>query len=70
MPLPSRPRHLQEQGIAERGGGYVKDNALKGRRFDGLEELDSQTETLEPYRGPTAQGKTFLNCRTSVIFLL
>jgi transposase len=41
VPLPSRPRHPQEQGIAERGGGYVKDNALKGRRFDSLEELDS-----------------------------
>lgn len=39
VPLPSRPRHPQEQGIAERGGGYVKGNALKGRRFDGLEEL-------------------------------
>ncbi len=41
VPLPSRPRHPQEQGIAERGGGYVKDNALKGRRFDSLEELDN-----------------------------
>ena len=41
VPLPSRPRYPREQGIAERGGGYVKDNALKGRRFDGLEELDS-----------------------------
>ena len=41
VPLPSRPRHPQEQGVAERGGGYVKDNALKGRRFDSLEELDT-----------------------------
>jgi len=41
VPLPSRPRHPQEQGIAERGGGYVKDNALKGRRFDSLEELET-----------------------------
>ena len=40
VPLPSRPRHPQEQGIAERGGGYVKDNALKGRRFGSLGELD------------------------------
>jgi len=38
VPLPSRPRHPQEQGITERGGGYLKDNALKGRRFDSLEE--------------------------------
>jgi len=41
VPLPSRPRHPQEQGIAERGGGYVKDNALKGRRFESLTELDA-----------------------------
>jgi transposase len=40
VPLPSRPRHPQEQGVTERGGGYLKDNALKGRRFDSLEELD------------------------------
>ena len=39
VPLPSRPRHPQEQGVTERGGGYLKDNALKGRRFDSLEEL-------------------------------
>ena len=39
VPLPSRPRHPQEQGIAERGASYLKDNALKGRRFDSLEEL-------------------------------
>jgi hypothetical protein len=41
VPLPSRPRHPQEQGITERGGGYLKDNALKGRRFDTLDELSS-----------------------------
>jgi len=39
VPLPSRPRHPQEQGVTERGGGYLKDNALKGRSFDGVEEL-------------------------------
>ena len=38
VPLPSRPHHPQEQGIEERSGGYVKSNALKGRRFDSLEE--------------------------------
>ena len=27
-------------GKQERAGGYVKDNALKGRRFDSLEELN------------------------------
>lgn len=36
-PLPSQPRHPQENGKQERSGGYVKDNALKGRRFDSLE---------------------------------
>ena len=41
VPLPSRPRHPQEQGVVERGGRYLKDNALKGREFDSLEELDS-----------------------------
>ena len=41
MPLPSRPRHPEENGVQERSGGYVKDNALKGRRFqDWLEELN------------------------------
>ena len=40
VPLPSRPRHPQEQGIQENAGGYVKRNALKGRRFESLEELN------------------------------
>jgi hypothetical protein len=41
VPLPSRPHHPEENGVQERSGGYVKDNALKGRRFpDGLEELN------------------------------
>ena len=39
VPLPSRPRHPQEQGINERGNSYLKGNALKGRRFDSLEDL-------------------------------
>ena len=33
-PLPTQPRRPQENGKQERSGGYVKDNALKGRRFD------------------------------------
>ena len=41
VPLPARPRHPQEDGIAENAGGYVKDNAIKGKRFDSLEELNS-----------------------------
>jgi transposase len=35
--LPTQPRHPQENGKQERSGGYVKDNALKGRRFDSLD---------------------------------
>ncbi len=41
IPLPSRPRHPQEQGVVERGGDYLKDNALKGRKFDSLEQMDA-----------------------------
>jgi transposase len=37
-PLPTRPRNPKENGKQERSGGYVKDNALKGRRFESLEE--------------------------------
>ena len=41
VPLPARPRHPEEDGIVENSNGYVKDNAVKGRRFDSLEELNS-----------------------------
>ena len=41
IPLPCRPHHPQEDGVAERGGGYLKDNALKGRKFNSLEALDA-----------------------------
>jgi transposase len=36
-PLPTQPRHPQENGKQERSGGYVKGNALKDRRFDSLD---------------------------------
>jgi transposase len=39
--LPTRPRTPQENGKQERSGGYVKDNALKGRRFESLEEQNA-----------------------------
>jgi len=39
--LPTRPRNPQENGKQERSGGYVKDNALAGRRFDSLAELNA-----------------------------
>jgi Mu transposase, C-terminal domain len=35
--LPTQPRSPQENGKQERSGGYVKGNALKGRRFDSLD---------------------------------
>jgi len=36
-PLPIQPRRPKENGKQERSGGYVKDNALKGHRFESLE---------------------------------
>jgi transposase len=36
--LPTRPRNPKENGKQERSGGYVKDNALKSRRFNSLDE--------------------------------
>ena len=40
-PLPTRPRNPQENGKQERSGGYVKDNALKGHRFNNLDEQNA-----------------------------
>jgi hypothetical protein len=40
VPLPSRPRHPQENGVEERSGDYVKDNALRGKHFNSLAELN------------------------------
>ena len=39
--LPTRPSNPRENGKQERSGGYVKDNALKGRRFDSLDECNA-----------------------------
>jgi hypothetical protein len=39
--LPTLPRNPKENGKQERSGGYVKSNALKGRRFDSLQELNA-----------------------------
>jgi transposase len=36
-PLPIQPRRPEENGKQERSGGYVKDNALKGRQFESLD---------------------------------
>jgi transposase len=51
-PLPTRPRHPQENGKQERSGGYVKSNALKGRRFD---SLDAQNTFLRHWNRTIAR---------------
>ena len=51
-PLPTRPRHPQENGKQERSGGYVKTNALKGRRFD---SLDAQNAFLRHWNRTIAR---------------
>ncbi len=40
-PLPILPRNPKENGKQERSGGYVKSNALKGRRFSSVEEVNA-----------------------------
>jgi transposase len=64
VPLPSRPRHPQENGVAERSGGYVKYNALKGRRFDSLEAL---AEYLERWNRTVAQLRIHGTTRQQVL---
>jgi len=52
-PLPTQPRHHpEENGKQERSGGYVKDNALKGRRFD---SLDAQNAFLRHWNRTIAR---------------
>jgi len=51
-PLPSQPRRPQENGKQERSGGYVKDNALKGRKFD---SLDAQNVFLRQWNRTIAR---------------
>lgn len=51
-PLPTQPRHPQENGKQERSGGYVKANALKGRRFD---SLDAQNAFLRHWNRTIAR---------------
>lgn len=51
-PLPTQPRSPQENGKQERSGGYVKSNALKGRRFD---SLDAQNACLRQWNRTIAR---------------
>lgn len=62
--LPSRPRHPQEQGVQERSGGYVKHNALKGRRFQSLEEVN---EFLRRWNRQIAQQRIHGSTRRQVL---
>jgi transposase len=50
--LPTQPRTPQENGKQERSGGYVKSNALKGRRFD---SLDAQNAYLRHWNRTIAR---------------
>jgi transposase len=50
--LPTQPRTPQENGKQERSGGYVKSNALKGRRF---ESLDAQNAFLRHWNRTIAR---------------
>jgi transposase len=50
--LPTRPRTPQENGKQERSGGYVKTNALQGRRFD---SLDAQNAFLRQWNRTIAR---------------
>ena len=45
--LPTRPRHPQHKGKVERGVGYVKGNALKGRTFRSLAEENAYLQHWE-----------------------
>lgn len=51
-PLPTQPRRPEENGKQERSGGYVKGNALKGRRFD---SLDAQNAFLRQWNRTIAR---------------
>jgi transposase len=64
VPLPSRPSHPQEQGVEERSGGYVKGNALKGRRFESLQE---HNEFLRRWNRNVAQLRIHGTTRRQVL---
>ena len=64
IPLPSRPHNPKEQGIQERSGGYVNDNALKGRAFEGLAEMN---EFLHRWNRGVAQQRIHGSTRRQVL---
>lgn len=64
VPLPSRPRHPEENGIEERSGGYVKHNGLKGKRFDSIAKLATH---LQHWNRTIAQLRIHGTTRRQVI---
>ena len=64
IPLPSRPRHPQEQGVQERSGDYVNENALKGRSFESLAEMN---EFLRGWNRRIAQQRIHGSTRRQVL---
>ncbi|MBK8232375.1 MAG: IS21 family transposase [Candidatus Eisenbacteria bacterium] len=66
-PLPIRPRTPRENGKEERSGGYVKNNALKGRRF---ESLDEQNRFLRHWNRTIARLRIHGTTRRQVYTLL
>jgi len=62
--LPGRPYHPEEQGVAENSGGYVKSNALRGRRF---ESLEAQHEFLTRWNRTIAQLRIHGTTRKQVL---
>ncbi len=61
QPRACAPYRAQTKGKTESGVGYVKGNALAGRRFSSLEELQAAPSAMEP-RGPT-RGSTARRAR-------
>jgi len=64
IPLPSRPRHPEEQGVQERSGGYVNDNALKGRHFLSIGEMNGH---LRRWNRSVAQQRIHGSTRRQVL---
>ena len=74
-PLACKPRKPEHKGKVERGIGYTKSNALKGKRFDSLEQMNAHlrhwNETVARLRihGTTKQQvwKRFIELEKDVL---
>ena len=56
-PLPTQPRTPQENGKQERSGGYVKDNALKGRTLRQPRRAECVSAALESHHRAAAHSR-------------